>query len=170
MKTIFISYSHKDETWKDRLVTQLKVLEMEDYFVVWDDRKIKTGDDWLPEIEKALDEADIAVLMVTADFLTSKFIKEKEIPTLLERREKEGLRVIPVIVKPCPWNAVEWLSKIQATPKDGHPLMGFDEFGIEKELAALAEKIYRRIRGEEQEPEDPTPEDETETPAPGTVS
>ncbi len=91
MKTVFISYSHKDKTWKDRLVTQLKVLEMENRYVVWDDRKIKTGHDWLPEIEKALAEADIAVLVVTADFLTSRFIKEKEIPTLLKRRKEEGL-------------------------------------------------------------------------------
>ena len=34
MSKIFISYSHKDEIWKDRLQTQLAVLELEDYFSV----------------------------------------------------------------------------------------------------------------------------------------
>ena len=49
--SIFISYSHKDEEWKDRVVTHLRVLEMEDMLDVWDDRRIEAGDDWFPEIE-----------------------------------------------------------------------------------------------------------------------
>ena len=50
---IFISYSHDDEKWKDLLVKQLGVLEAEDQLEVWDDRRIETGADWLPEIERA---------------------------------------------------------------------------------------------------------------------
>ncbi|MCP5106261.1 MAG: toll/interleukin-1 receptor domain-containing protein [bacterium] len=64
MKKIFISYAHKDEEWKDRLVTQLKVLQLEGFCDVWDDRKIGVGDDWKPGIETALKEAHIAILMV----------------------------------------------------------------------------------------------------------
>ncbi len=146
MKTIFISYSHKDEKWKDRLVTQLKVLAMEAQYEVWDDRKIKTGDDWLPEIETALAEADIAILMVTADFLTSEFITEEEIPTLLKRREEEGLWVIPVIVRSCAWKKVKWLSPIQARPGDGKELAGFRKNRADKELAELAEEIHDFIQ------------------------
>jgi len=37
---VFISYSHADEAWKDRLVKQLEVLQVEDVFEVWDDRRI----------------------------------------------------------------------------------------------------------------------------------
>ncbi len=33
--TVFISYSHKDEEWKNRLVTQLGVLEKESLFDFW---------------------------------------------------------------------------------------------------------------------------------------
>ena len=36
--TVFISYSHKDEIWKDRLKPQLDALEMAEQIVVWDDR------------------------------------------------------------------------------------------------------------------------------------
>jgi hypothetical protein len=35
--TVFISYSHKDEGWKDRLVEQLRVLELEGAYDLWDD-------------------------------------------------------------------------------------------------------------------------------------
>lgn len=57
MPQVFISYSHKDEEFKDRLQTQLEVLEMEGLISVWDDRQIELGDSWYPEIEKALNEA-----------------------------------------------------------------------------------------------------------------
>ena len=39
--TVFISYSHKDEKWKNRLVTHLGVLEKEGLLDLWDDRKIE---------------------------------------------------------------------------------------------------------------------------------
>ena len=51
---VLISYSHQDETWKDQLVRQLRVLELEGAFDLWDDRKIAAGDGWRAEIEKAM--------------------------------------------------------------------------------------------------------------------
>lgn len=143
MKEIFISYSHKDEDWKNRLLTHLKVLEKEGYCILWDDRKIQTGDDWYPEIENALNRVSVAVMLITADFLTSNFIRKKEIPRLIERRQNEGLRLIPIIVKPCPWQSVKWLSSMQVMPKDGEPLMKGSDYEIEVKLASIAEQIYQ---------------------------
>lgn len=100
---IFISYSHQDEAWKDRLVRQLGVLELEGELSLWHDRKSAAGDDWLAEIKKAIASADAAVLLISADFLTSEFIHDEELPALLKRRDEDGLRVIPLIVRPCPW-------------------------------------------------------------------
>ena len=51
MTKVFISYSHKDENWKDHLKTHLAVLEHQNLLSVWDDRQIAAGDDWYPEIE-----------------------------------------------------------------------------------------------------------------------
>ncbi len=45
--TVFISYSHKDELWKDRLETQLRVLRFEGMLGTWTDRQIGAGDDWM---------------------------------------------------------------------------------------------------------------------------
>ncbi len=57
MSQVFISYSHQDNVWKDRLVGQLQVLQNENLFSFWVDDQIQTGDDWLPEIKKALQNA-----------------------------------------------------------------------------------------------------------------
>jgi hypothetical protein len=122
MGKVFISYSHKDEVWKDRLVTHLSVLKD---LEIWDDRRIMAGEGWLPEIEKAIESAHIAILLITANFLSSKFILKEEIPRLFERKQREGLKVIPLIVRPCAWKKVKWLKPIQARPKDGKALSSF---------------------------------------------
>ena len=141
MTTVFISYSHKDEVWKDRLVTHLGVLQQEGLLDLWDDRRIGAGGNWYQKIEEAIARASVAVLLVSADFLTSKFILSKEIPDLLERRDKEGLRIFPVIIRPCAWKRVKWLARMNLRPKDGRPIQGGSEFQVETDLAAIAEEI-----------------------------
>jgi tetratricopeptide (TPR) repeat protein len=146
MSKIFISYSHKDEEWKDRLVNHLEVPELEGYCSLWDDRKIKVGEDWFPEIEKALQGASIAVMLISAHFLTSDFIREQEVPRIMERRRKEGLKVIPIIIKPCAWKTVDWLKSIQLLPRDGVPLSTKKDHEIDAVLAKLAEDIAVLIK------------------------
>ena len=70
--TVFISYSHQDEVWKDRLVTHLGVLEHQGFFQNWDDRKIKAGDEWFEEIRKGMAAAKLAVLLISANSLTTE--------------------------------------------------------------------------------------------------
>jgi len=49
--SVFISYSHKDEKWKDRLESHLGVLAKQGLVEIWDDRRIKDSEDWYSEIE-----------------------------------------------------------------------------------------------------------------------
>jgi hypothetical protein len=138
---IFISYSHKDETWKDRLVTHLNVLQYQDNLEIWDDRRIRAGEDWFHEIEVALNASSIALLLISASFLTSKFITEEEVPSLLQRRAQEGVRLIPVILEPCAWQKVPWLTRIQARPKDGRPFSGGTDHQINTDLTSITLEI-----------------------------
>ncbi len=141
MAHIFISYSHQDESWKNRLVKQLGVLAAEG-LETWNDRRIAAGDDWLPEIERAIASCDLALLLISANFLTSKFILGQEVPVLLQRRQEQGLRVIPVILSPCQWQRISWLKVIQARPKDGKPLSGMTKHNADDALSALAGEIH----------------------------
>ncbi len=138
---VFISYSHADEAWKDRLVKHLKVLEQEDCLDLWDDQRIGAGGDWYREIQEAIKAARVAILLVSADFLISKFIRSEEVPPLLERREKDGLRIFPVLIKPCNWKQVKWLASFQLRPKDGRDISGGNEYQIETDMVAIAEEV-----------------------------
>jgi WD40 repeat protein len=142
MPSVFISYSHKDEVWKDRLASHLGVLEKQELLDLWDDRRIEAGEEWFEEIEAAIEDADVAVLLVSADFLNSRFILEEEIPRLLQRRADDGLKVFPVIVRPCLWERIDWLSRLQLRPKGGKPLAKFGN-AWEAPLTQIAGEIYR---------------------------
>ena len=71
--TVFISYSHQDEEWKDKLLPHLYALESAGVEMqVWHDRRIDGGEKWYPEIRDAMANAAAAILMISADFLASR--------------------------------------------------------------------------------------------------
>jgi len=141
MTTLFISYSHQDETWKDRLMTHLRALDPAYQFEVWVDRQIQVGDDWEAEIEGAMARADIAVMLISADFLASEFIRGIEVPRLLQRRADEGMRLVPVLVGSCLWKETPWLAELQCLPRDGREMASFRGNNVDKQWTKVAKAI-----------------------------
>jgi hypothetical protein len=124
---VFISYSHKDEEFKDELVTMLAGLQRQGVIDAWQDRRIEEGDEWYQEIHDAMKDCKLAILLVSANFIASRFIQDEELPKLLKRRMEDGLRVIPIIVKPCPWQREPVLRDIQVLPRDGKAVIKFSK-------------------------------------------
>lgn len=144
--SVFISYSHHDKAYKERLATFLSIFGREELFRAWDDDQLRQGDDWRQRIFEAMDQAAVAVLLISADFLASPFIQEVEAKRLRQRREQGGLILMPVIVKPCPWTKIEWLEGIQAYPREGQTLSGADpEHDRELHYTAICEEILRYV-------------------------
>jgi hypothetical protein len=139
--SVFISYSHKDEAEKEELVAHLGVLQGEGLIDVWVDDRIAAGRDWAADIDQAIAQARVAILLVTKNFLSSRFILETEAPRLLERRTGEGLTVFPVIARPCAWRRVRWLAAMNVRPKNGAPIWREGGRYADEELAAIAEEV-----------------------------
>ena len=109
----FISYSHKDKRYLQELHNHLVPYVRSEMIDVWDDTLIQPGTKWQEEIEKALQSAKVAVLLVSSDFLASKFISNIELPLLLAANKQEGVIILPVIVRPCIFTNID-LTQIQS--------------------------------------------------------
>ncbi len=144
---VFISYSHKDEFWKDRLMSHLGVLEFQDLLHIWVDTRINAGENWQNRIDEALKESKVAILLVTANFLTSTFILTEEVPKLLEKHAdaENGIKIIPVIGKPCAWKVIPWLAKMQVRPKNNRPISAGDDNQIDTDLMLIVYEVASLI-------------------------
>lgn len=124
---IFISYSHKDESFKNDLMIMLAGLQRRGVIDVWQDRRIEAGENWFNAIQKAMQECKMAALFVSPDFIASRFIQEEELTHLFQRRIVEGLRVVPIIIRSCLWQSEPILKDLQALPIDGKPVISFSK-------------------------------------------
>ena len=89
---VFISYSHDDKWYLDQLQKHLKPHVRSGALPVWVDTQLRAGDDWKKEIETALAGAQIAILLVSYNFLASDFVSDEELPKLLKAAEERCVR------------------------------------------------------------------------------
>ncbi len=145
---IFISYSHKDEVFKDELVTMLAGLQRRGIVDTWHDRRIEAGDEWHKSIQNAMDNCDLALLLVSPDYLASRFIQEEEQPKLLQRRKEMETHVIPIIIRPCKWQSEEAISTLQVVPQDGKAVIKFTKENGDRDQvwADIATEIEKRVK------------------------
>jgi internalin A len=118
MVRLFYSYSHKDESLRDELNTHLKLMQRQGMIKSWYDRNIDAGDDWKRSIDGNLEQADIILLLISADFIASDYCYEKEMQRALERHASGEAHVIPVIVRDVDLSGAPFAG-IQYLPKDG---------------------------------------------------
>jgi hypothetical protein len=73
------------ENWDGSKVF-LKPLVESKRLQLWADTDIRIGDEWHPEIIRAIERSSVALLLISADFLASDFIMKQELPVLISRR------------------------------------------------------------------------------------
>lgn len=139
--SIFISYSHKDAEWLDKVTTHLKPLGKYYGIDEWDDRRLRTGDKWEVEITEALHNSIIAIILFSANYMASDFIVNNELQPLLENAEKKGTKIMTVIISSCATFKESGLSEYQAVNSPDNTLMDMTPGKVEKTLSKLVEDI-----------------------------
>lgn len=114
---VFISYSHRDEEWKNDLDIHLANMKRQGLISVWQDRKILPGSEWDEAIKKQLEESHLILLLLSPGFMASEYIQDKEVEFAMSLYHAGKAKVIPVFVKHCEWKGAVF-GKLQGLPRD----------------------------------------------------
>ena len=128
---IFVSYAREDGRWMDpgnryNLVPYLAESLRRHNATFWFDKKLVGGDEFRRHIEAEIDHSQIALLIVSQNFLNSEFIETHEMPRIAERTQQGKMIVVPVLVEPCAWNDYPFLADRQMVPS-AEPLIDYTE-------------------------------------------
>jgi hypothetical protein len=142
---LFFSYTHKDARARERLSAHLSLAERQGLVQSWHDRKIPPGADWEGDINDHLNSADIIVLLISADFIASKYCWEREMARALERNDLHEAIVVPVVVAPVDWMGAPF-GRLQMLPPSGKPVALWRDkeeawFQTSRALRDLAERL-----------------------------
>jgi TIR domain len=136
--SVFISYSHEDEKLKEQLLKHLSPLKRLGLISEWNDRKLVAGDNWAQEISTKLTASRIILMLISIDFINSKYCYDIELEKALELHESGKAVVIPIILRNCMWQHTPF-AKYQALPKDGKAVKTWQD--IDEAFANIAEGI-----------------------------
>jgi tetratricopeptide (TPR) repeat protein len=118
---VFVSYAHEDEPHRLALAKHLSALEDEGLIRLWHDRKITAGREWAGAIDEALADAQIVLLLISADFLASDYCNDVELTEAVRLHDAGRARVVPVILRSCDWEHSRF-ARFNALPPDGVPV------------------------------------------------
>lgn len=126
---IFIIYAREDKEIKQRILAYLNPFVKPYNLNIWHDDHIEPGQEWKPHINSRLNQTDLFVMLVSIDFMNSKFINQVEFKYAVERHKAKESIVIPVIIDYCPWDIdFEFddftfsLSELQVLPDEAKPI------------------------------------------------
>jgi tetratricopeptide (TPR) repeat protein len=116
IKTIetFFSYAHLDEAYLKELQKHLASLKWQGTLSIWHDRDISAGQEWQTIINSHLNTANLVLLLISSDFMASRYCFSVEGKRALERHRMREARVIPILLRPvhledAPFNHLTFL-------------------------------------------------------------
>jgi hypothetical protein len=111
---VFVSYSHEDTFWMERLLPLLYFRGVcVDKFT---DKEIKPGKRWDKDIKDALARMDIFLPLLSVGFAASRYISKIEDP-IARRRHKHGeIEVLPILIHDPGKGECRWMRGLQWVP------------------------------------------------------
>ncbi len=142
---IFIAYVEEDRSFLEELAEHLSVLErlgMVDK--IWYKEMIVAGLEWEKETLKALQNADIILLLISSKFIATDFSYNQEMKQALVRHEEGKAKTIPIILRPCMWDGTPF-SKLQVLPKNKIPVSSKKWKHVDEPYVEIVEHVEEII-------------------------
>jgi MinD-like ATPase involved in chromosome partitioning or flagellar assembly len=123
---LFLSYSFKDHRLVSEFMAHLAVLERQGVITTWHERMVSPGEQWKRELDMHIEDADIILLFLSADFLGSEYIQGAELKRALQLQKEANARVVPILLRPVLWEQTLF-AQMQVLPRNGLPVTRHDD-------------------------------------------
>ncbi len=144
---VFISYSHKDADICDKVHTHLECLVKANLVKIYYDEHMLGGDEIDPTIKAYIDNSSLALFMISANFIDSKYCWKIERELILERKKQGRMHVVGVLIEDCQWHLPELgLKQFKMLPKDAKAITGRDWHNQSEALSDMADGILKVCR------------------------
>src|SRR5579859_7888475 len=100
---LFYCYAREDKDLREQLEKRLRILSNKYNLIHWYDREILPGQDWKRTIHQHLSTAQMILLLISPNFMTSGYCYGIEMVEALEREKAGTCRVIPIILRDTNW-------------------------------------------------------------------
>jgi hypothetical protein len=142
---VFISYCREDARWMDRLQHHLALLRHQGV-VFWEASEVDAGSDWYGTLERKVEDSQIFVIFVSADYLASKE-QHRILLRALDRHKAGDAVILPIITTPCDWQSTP-LNSLQVLPEGGKPLVRWqDPNEVLEQIAELLKRTVDKLPG-----------------------
>jgi formylglycine-generating enzyme required for sulfatase activity len=140
---LFISYSHQDDELRKELSAHLSGLQHKGLIAPWHDRNIDAGEEWAEKIDDNLERAGIILLLVSSDFINSKYCYSIEMNQALKLHRDGTVVVIPVVIRDCVW-VKSPLGELQGIPRDNKAVATWgDKYARDTAWTRVSEEICK---------------------------
>jgi len=150
---VFYAYCRADAKFRTELDQHLVDLRnrglIEDFF----DGDIETGEDWDRRIRKELEQADLILVLISSDFMTSPYCVGVELSRALQRHAERTAMVVPIHVRPMLLKD-DAIGALQGLPHNGKPVSVWEDrdsafMSIASDLEAMIQRMKSRPDGKQ---------------------
>lgn len=120
-------YAHADQDLMQGLKKHLQPLEKRGDVAIWHAGEIFPGQNWDKTIKDQINSSDIILLIISINFLNSEYIEKEELKAAYSRHEEGQAIIVPIIAKPCIWDADIRIGALQVLPQGARPISSWED-------------------------------------------
>ncbi len=152
---VLCCYAREDQAMLEQLKKHLAPLQRQGQITIWSDTNIEAGAEWDRELHRHLERADIILLMISSDFMSSDYCYSTEMGRAIQRHNQGSAHVIPVLLRSTFWQNAPF-AKLQMVPTNAEPVTNWPD--RDKAFNNITEQINQVITGRKGQPNKPVPQ------------
>lgn len=127
-KNVFISYSHYDKNYADKIITRL---ENENIANIYSQENIEFGENFYSALNYSIGSSDIVLLLLSKNSLESRFSDVEKYESIYSLIKKKKIILVPVVVEKC---------------KISNLFLSYEIVDLTKDFELGIKKLIQRIR------------------------